>query len=126
DVLAGLAERAEGAATVVGDHRAHVHRVDALRVHRVDEDLLVVQADRGIVALLAPRRAAVVGAEGAAAPAGRFDDRIHDVWVRRRTRETDSALTRRDDTDLTPGLAAVGGAVQAALRTARDIAEEVT
>src|SRR5690606_35715478 len=110
---------------VVRHHRAHVHRVDALGVHRVDEDLLVVEADRRVAALPAPADAAVVGAEGAAAATGRLDDRVDDVRMRRRAREADAALARGHDADRAPGLAALGGAVQAALRTAGEIAEEV-
>ncbi len=129
-VLVALAEVSPGLARVVRDLQEDVHRVEALGVLRVDEDLLVVHRAAGVVvAALLPGLAAVRGAEGPARLVGGrgLDESVDGVGLGRGDGEADAAhlLLRQAARDLLPGLAAVGRLVEARFGAAVDQGEDV-
>ena len=129
-VLVAFAQVPPGLARVVRHLEEDVHRVDSLRVLRVDEYLLVVHGAAGaVISLLLPGLAAVRGAEGAPrlVGGGRLHDGVDGVGVGRGDREADAShlLLRQAALQPLPGLAPVRRLVQAGLGAAIDQREDV-
>ncbi len=122
DVLGLFAQAAKALAAVVGDLQKGVHRVDAVELVRIGEDLGVVVAARRMPGALLPAFAAVGGAEEAALVGLGLDDRVDDVRVLRREREADPADVPlgHPRVELAPGLAAVDRLVNGRLGPAAD------
>ncbi len=128
DVLVPFADLRERGAGVLGDHQEDVHRVDAPRLLRIGDDLVVVlRAARDVGALLLPALAAVGRAEEAALALGRLDHGVDPVGSRRSHRQADAAELDLGQTrgDLAPAPAAVGGLVDRRLRAAVDQGPDV-
>ena len=129
-VLVALAEVRPRLAGVVRHLQEDVHRVEALGVLRVDEDLLVVHGAAGdVVAALLPALAAVRGAEGPARLVGGrgLDERVDGVGLGGGEGEADAAhlLLGQAARDLLPGLPAVRRLVDARPGAAVDQGEDV-
>jgi hypothetical protein len=120
DVLPLLAQRAERPPAVVGHPDEDVHHVQPVLVGGIDDQVRVVLR-LGVerVALL-PGDAPVGTAEDA--PLRRLDDGVDHVRVGRRHRQPDppDISAGQPAADLLPGLAAVGGTVDCASRSAVD------
>ncbi len=120
-VLVTPAQPAPVPPPVVAHRDADVHHVDAVDVHGVGEDLLVVVAAGPAVAHALPADAVVLGAvEAGAFPC--LDDGVHHVGVDRRHRQTDAAQlgARQAALGTGPRRATVGGAMHPRSGTAED------
>ena len=99
-----------------------VHRIDAIELVGIGEDLGVVVAARRMRRALLPALAAVGGAEEAALVLFGFDDRVENVRVLQRVGEADPAdlSLGQPGLELAPALAAVDRLVEGRLGTAAD------
>jgi len=127
DVLPALSQVPQRLSAIVGHLQEDAHHVDAIHIDGVGGDLGVIHRARVEVVPLLPGQAIVARAMNPALAVGRFDRRVEHVGIHRRHRETDAPELdgRQTRGDLAPRLAAVGRAMDCALRPAVDEREEV-
>ena len=116
DVVGGpLGDLGEGAAAVLAPVGRSGQGVDAVLVRRVDEDVRVVHGADVLIAHLLPALAAVLAAV-ATRFGGMLNKDVEYLRIRGGQRDPDAALVALGQPvrELAPGVAAVGGLVQAA------------
>ena len=121
DVLVALADGPERASAVQRHLRLHARHVQLVGVLRIRMDVLVVHRLRLHVGAALPAVARVVGGVDRGVLGG-LDLGVDQALLRRRKRRHDAAeiAARKSGANATPGGAAVGGLVNAALRAAVD------